>query len=863
MNSVDIIIPIYNAFEDLELCLNSLYKFTDLKHNRLILINDNSSDERIIPFLNQQMKPNVIVIHNETNKGFSNNVNIGLSQSNVNDVILLNSDTILTANWVEKMMECAYSSETIGTVTPLSNNATLCSVPKLFQENKLPDGMDLDQAAAIVEQCSLKKYPQITVANGFCMLIKREVINLVGNFDAETFGRGYGEENDFCNRAEQMGYIHVMCDDTYIYHNGTKSFVSKEKEKYIEAHQKILYDRYPKQMYVNERHVAANPNRLIGENIGFFWSINNGKKNILYVLQSDFREGAENNVGGTQMHVKHLTEGLKENNNIFVAAINGRYLQVTAYIGNGEYRYRFFVGDKADYFRFRDRNFAKIFREIYIAFRIDLVHVHHLLTMSLDVIYVADKLNIPVIFTAHDFWCICPNISLRNSDGELCLSKENNHCKKCLAQNLKIYEKNTYIETWRREFHAALGLCKAVIVPSESTKKILCEYYPDLVDRIRVIYHGLDIEKQVRIPKRIEECIGISLGDWNVIIKNENLVLQGRIYFQDEKKVTKQIYIKIENKQDGDFWIPVLLDYSNAFVAYIPIWRLKQKTYSLTVCIIEKGEIVYKIKNLSGKLETSETFVDTFNVAFIGGISDLKGAKEIKKIIENADQNIRWYIIGDIGDADLLYYENEHLTKLGRYNQENLQLLLKAYKINAIGILSIWPETFSYTLSEALQMGIPVFVTDVGALGERINKLEVGKKISIENITKDALTCLNEWITNTDSYQSEIQKYKSIKLKTHMEMCEDYQKLYENFFDKMTKYDTFIYDKIFILNGMMTFSSGIEPVEECNKSEIDLKYMRDIQNSITWKIVTKLIRIRFPFKDRIYRYLNKTESGQK
>ena len=63
------------------------------------------------------------------------------------------------------------------------------------------------------------------------MFVKREVIDKVGYFDAETFGRGYGEENDFCYRAEQLGYHHVMCDNTFIYHSGTGSFLTEEKRE--------------------------------------------------------------------------------------------------------------------------------------------------------------------------------------------------------------------------------------------------------------------------------------------------------------------------------------------------------------------------------------------------------------------------------------------------------------------------------------------------------------------------------------------------------------------------------------------------------------------------------------------------------
>jgi len=116
------------------------------------LINDNSPDERIRPYLEEQKRENVIVIRNEQNKGFFNNINIGMAQSQDRDVIILNSDTIVTKNWVDKMVACAYSDSSIGTVTPVSNNATLCSVPNFCEENVLPKGMTVEQVAAIVEE---------------------------------------------------------------------------------------------------------------------------------------------------------------------------------------------------------------------------------------------------------------------------------------------------------------------------------------------------------------------------------------------------------------------------------------------------------------------------------------------------------------------------------------------------------------------------------------------------------------------------------------------------------------------------------------------------------------------------------------
>ena len=187
LRRIDIVIPVYNAYNSLVACVNSIKRHTDLNLHRVIIINDCSPDERIRPYVDSLKDENFIILHNEKNKGFSANVNMGMSYSKNNDVILLNSDTIVTKGWIEKLIACAYSSDSIGTVTPLSNSATIASVPVAFVDNVLPEGKTVDEFAELVEHCSFCDYPRITVAVGFCMYIKREVIEKVGLFDATTF----------------------------------------------------------------------------------------------------------------------------------------------------------------------------------------------------------------------------------------------------------------------------------------------------------------------------------------------------------------------------------------------------------------------------------------------------------------------------------------------------------------------------------------------------------------------------------------------------------------------------------------------------------------------------------------------------
>ena len=119
---IDIIIPIYNAFDFVKKCIETVIEHTDLTQHTLLLVNDKSTDERILPLLNSFIKENqslnIILIDNKDNQGFVRTVNIGMQYSH-HDVVLLNSDTEVTRNWLSKIQNCAYSKPAVATVTPL------------------------------------------------------------------------------------------------------------------------------------------------------------------------------------------------------------------------------------------------------------------------------------------------------------------------------------------------------------------------------------------------------------------------------------------------------------------------------------------------------------------------------------------------------------------------------------------------------------------------------------------------------------------------------------------------------------------------------------------------------------------------
>ena len=323
MNNCDVIIPIYNAYDCLAPCIDSVINNTDLKKHRIILIDDKSPDKKVLPLLRKYSNgKSIILLENKENLGFVKTVNIGMKYSNDNDVLLLNSDTEVTPNWLDKIQKCAYSADDIATVTPLSNNATLVSVPIGLQRNELPKNMSLNEYSKLIESIAYNQYPEIVTGHGFCLYIKREALNDVGFFDDINFDKGYGEENDFCYRCLNFGYRNVVCDNTIIYHKESQSF-SEKRQELVEAHGKIIASKYPVYKVENERWCVNFPLLHICKNIEYSLDIHN-KKNILCVIHE--WNGINGNIGGTSLHLKDIILNLNGIYNFFVLAFySGNY----------------------------------------------------------------------------------------------------------------------------------------------------------------------------------------------------------------------------------------------------------------------------------------------------------------------------------------------------------------------------------------------------------------------------------------------------------------------------------------------------------------------------------------------------------
>lgn len=867
---VDVIIPVYNALDDLKLCVESLKRCVDFTKDRVILINDCSPDEKIKPYLESIESENFVVLNNKKNMGFSASVNHGMKFSE-SDVILLNSDTVVTTGWIDKIYKCAYSEEYIATVTPFSNSATICSLPKYCQDNELPLER-VEDSARVVEKISKNKYPRIPVAHGFCMFIKRSVIDEVGMFNADVFQKGYGEENDFCYRCEQYGYKHVICNNAFVYHKGTASFSNAQKTKLIESHSQWLDKKYPAQQMQVSRYVMEDPNWDVRVLYDLFMSLENKKKrNILYVMHLDFKEGSPNRYGGIQMHVKDLKDNLISDNNIFVLVKEGSFFKLTVYTGFREFEFRYAVYDNASQQIYHDVEYYNIFRKILSSFTIDVVHIHHVMGMSYDIYTAAKELNIPIITTLHDYYFICPGLWLIDLNHKLCTGNEtSDKCKKCLRERGQFYEEVDVKEEWRKNAYEALMLSDILVAPSNYAKDKYIYYYPNLTDKIVVIEHGSDYGVTLYDEIINDKCKYYI--DFPFTLPEEPKVIRGWAYIPGVSSRNSKLYISVEDSTGYKKAYPADLEVRadvvgeneellySGFSVMIPFQLFEEGELKIKLIIINNDKIAASDVIYYGNYIQKKNEREGFNIAFIGGITEAKGSRTIEKVVKSKKINklVNWYLFGGIGSHRIAEIPDSVLQKSGFYQREELPKLIEQHGIKLVAIFSVVPETFCYTLSEALMCGVPVIVRDNGALGERVRDLNCGWSFSLYATEKEIAKLINYIVENPKEYEEKAMWVRKLRVKSCAEMSSDYRKLMDTIQKKAVSFE---FDKEFLYAGLDITAGVRTSVDELANRTAQLREVQHeldvFVNSDAWRIAVLLGKIKFPFKQKMKKLLIK------
>jgi GT2 family glycosyltransferase len=256
---IDVIIPVYGGVEQTRRCIDSVLAQQQAAPHEVVVVDDASPEPAIAGYLDDLARQGRISLHrNETNLGFVRSVNRGMALHGDRDVVLLNSDTEVANDWLDRLRAAACSTSQVATATPFSNNATICSYPFEGWSGGVPGTLGLAQVDRLFATANAGRTLELPTAIGFCMYIRRECLDQLGLFDAERFGRGYGEENDFCMRALKSGWHHVLAADVFLYHEGSVSF-SQERFELIKAATTALLAVHPEYTSRVHEFIKADP----------------------------------------------------------------------------------------------------------------------------------------------------------------------------------------------------------------------------------------------------------------------------------------------------------------------------------------------------------------------------------------------------------------------------------------------------------------------------------------------------------------------------------------------------------------------------------------------------------------------------
>lgn len=604
--SVDVIVPVYRGVSETRRCIEAVLEHAQRELFELVVVNDCSPDPEVVHYVRELAAAGqCTLIENAVNLGFAGAVSRGMEAHPERDIVLLNADTVVNSDWLDRMLRCARSEDRIGTVTPYSNNATICSYPRICVPNEIPSTTSPAELDSMFKRLNAGVYIQIPVGVGFCMYINRRCLIESGGFDSAKFRAGYGEENDFCLRADSLGWKNVLCCDTFVYHEGAVSFQEKETRLKHQATSKILqlfpdYNDRVSQFLLKDESARCRYNVDL-ERIRL-----SEKPAILFVLH-------ESEVGGTKKHILDLAKMYGDQFNFFcLGAITKEYIcnaRLWWINPNEVMGLPFTLPD--DY-----SNLVALLKGL----RVQRIHYHHVLKHQDCIKDLPRDLGVDFDFTVHDYFTVCPQIHLLDYTNEYCSEPDEKACNKCIAVAPPQQGFDGTVNEWRNRYTWLVQKADRVIVPSVDVANRIRNYFP-LVSPVVAPHPDITPEER-----------------------------------------------------------------------YTPV-SVRQ-------------------------LEPSEPL----RIAVLGAMSQGKGADLLEACALDARQrglDIDFHLIG-YAYRKLCSIPRARLTIHGEYEEDQLQGYFDVIKPHLVWFPARGPETYSYTLSSCLKLGMPIAATDLGALPERL-----------------------------------------------------------------------------------------------------------------------------------------------
>lgn len=464
---LDVVVPVYGACGETLRCLRSVLAAPVQTPYELIVVDDASPEPVLAAMLRQLAAAgHFTLLRNESNQGFVGSVNRGLLHHADRDVVILNSDTEVHNDWLDRLVAIA-ADPRIASVTPLSNNATICSYPETLHDNWMPlevDDAELDRLAA---QANGLQWVEAPTGVGFCMWMRRACLDKIGVFDQQRFGRGYGEENDWCQRAIAAGWLNAVTGGVFVRHHGSVSFRGEAVERVARAMRTLqaLHPGYEQQV---QRHIAADPLWLQRARLDLARLARYRQARNTLLVSHDRGGGTERHLVEQAALLQTAGEGAFELRPSKTAGavslahphLYGLHAAAQIPVGN-----------------------ADLFTEALRTLGIASIQIHHLIDFPAELppllLETRQALGLELQTTLHDYHAVCPRINLARADGRYCGEPDAAGCNACLdSDGLRAVSGD--IAQWRARQLGRLLQSDRIVVPDEDVRQRLHRYWPTL-----------------------------------------------------------------------------------------------------------------------------------------------------------------------------------------------------------------------------------------------------------------------------------------------------------------------------------------------------------------------------------------------
>lgn len=476
---IDIIIPVYNGLEHLERLLPALFAHTSGLH-RFVFIDDCSPDPEVFPWLEKQLtaRTDCLLLRNSVNLGFPATVNRGASLSSSHFVIL-NTDTEVPSGWLKRLVAPLFQDHRIASATPFSNAATIFSFPVVVDDEtnalflRMLGLPSMDKAFS-----GLAPDPDVLAAPtgvGFCMAISRQAWNNATGFNVELFGKGYGEEVDWCRRTLLLGWKHVLVPDVYVSHLHGGSFDPELRRQRRQDSATTLERLYPDYNDAVAEHVRRDPWLACRATALFRLFLEPDRHPVLY-LGHALGGGAE-----WAMLREIMERGHDVSSFVLVYEPDNESFRLSLFFAGHEFSFPVFA--------------LEILLSGQMCF--ETVIVNNIVGWPdryegrdiLDVIRdLAAAVHAPLEYLFHDFYALCPRFVLVSEDGNACgLPKDMDACSCCANRDRDAQPIDMAV--WRQRWQRFLVACAQLIFFSESTLREVEKAYTLDPQRCRIRPH--------------------------------------------------------------------------------------------------------------------------------------------------------------------------------------------------------------------------------------------------------------------------------------------------------------------------------------------------------------------------------------